>query len=159
MDGLGYSTFLDHFFRDIMRNGIILLMCALLAGCDKQPLIKYLSELELIPSHDYSFRLDAPFIVQINKDIVTVPRGFITDLASTPRLLWPLYAPNDTRTIRPAVLHDYMYRCQSGYSRAAADRIFYYGLKKFNVGYWRSHKYYWGVRLFGWMFYSPKLCL
>lgn len=141
-----------------MRKWILLLMCALLSGCNKPPLIKYLSELELIPDHKYSFRLDAPFIVQINNNIVTVPRGFITDLASTPRLLWPLYAPNDTRTIRPAVIHDYMYRCVSGYSRHDADVIFYYGLMNHYVGSFRSRKYYWGVRVFGWMFYKPKLC-
>lgn len=142
-----------------MRKGILLLMCALLFGCSKEPLIKYLSELELIPDHKYSFRLDAPFIVQINSNMLTVPKGFLTDLASTPRILWPLYAPNDTRTIRPAVLHDYMYHCESGYTRYQSDKIFYYGLRKHDISAFRAHKYYWGVRLFGWYFYSPKPCL
>lgn len=133
-------------------------MCAMIAGCGSHPRINYLSELELIPDHEYSFRIDAPFMVQIDNNIVTIPSGFITDLASTPRFLWSFYSPNDTRTIRPAVLHDYMYHCDTGYSRLSADNIFYYGLLKHEVGGFRARKYYWGVRAFGWLFYNPKLC-
>lgn len=39
--------------------------------------------------------------------VVEVPAGFITDGASVPRLLWPLF-PSWGRYSRAAVLHDYL---------------------------------------------------
>ena len=46
--------------------------------------------------------------IKIDTDIspvsITVPSGFITDLASTPRLLWAFIAPFDVA--RAAIVHD-----------------------------------------------------
>ena len=41
-------------------------------------------------------------------EVFTVPNGFITDLASTPRLLWNLIAPFDVA--RAAIVHDLLYK-------------------------------------------------
>lgn len=58
--------------------------------------------------------------------IINVPKGFVTDLASVPRFLWPLFPPFGTYT-RAAVLHDFLYdqhrRRVKHYSRAFADAI------------------------------------
>lgn len=134
-------------------------MCSMLSGCVQKPTINYLNELELIPDSNYNFRLNTPFIVQINHHVIAVPAGFVTDLASTPRLLWSLYSPNNTKTIRAAVVHDYMYRCITTYSRYEADQIFYYALLKHDLSWLTANKYYYGVRLFGWYFYKPQQCL
>ena len=40
---------------------------------------------------------------------VVVPKGFRTDLASSPRILWPILPPFG-RWSAAAVLHDYLYR-------------------------------------------------
>lgn len=133
-------------------------MCAFMVGCSQPYKIAYLNQPELIPHKNFDFKLDAPFMIQVNTRIYTVPKGFITDLASTPRLLWPLYAPNDTRTIRPAILHDYMYRCDTNTTRLEADAIFYYALLNQGVGKWTARKYYWGVRLFGFSSYTNNQC-
>ena len=39
---------------------------------------------------------------------ITVPSGFITDLASTPRILWNVIAPFDVA--RAAIVHDLLYK-------------------------------------------------
>ena len=42
-----------------------------------------------------------------NQYIVTVPKGYITDMASVPRACWAFIAPFDVA--RAAVIHDIMY--------------------------------------------------
>lgn len=120
--------------------------------------IKYLNEPHLIPYQRFDFRLSEPFMVGINHTIEVVPKDFITDLASIPRVLWSIYSPNDTATIRAAVLHDYMYRCNTQYTRKQADTIFYYALKQSGVSTWRASKYYYAVRFLGWKFWQSDKC-
>lgn len=52
---------------------------------------------------------------------VTVPKGFVTDLASIPRLFWSAL-PKTGRYAYAAVLHDYLYWTQST-TRQEADKI------------------------------------
>lgn len=54
-------------------------------------------------------------------NVYTVPAGFETDFASTPRWLWPI-APPLGRYAKAAVLHDYLYVFQST-DRRTADRL------------------------------------
>jgi len=63
---------------------------------------------------------------------VVVPEGFVTDFASMPRALWPVY-PKTGRYQFAAVVHDYLYWEQS-VSREAADWIFLAGMKESKVG-------------------------
>lgn len=52
---------------------------------------------------------------------VRVPRGFVTDLASVPRLFWAKYPPIG-RYAYAAVVHDYLYWVQTT-SKEVADKI------------------------------------
>lgn len=54
--------------------------------------------------------------------VITVPRGFITDLASIPRALWnlPFTDPNGVSR-RPACLHDALYALGRSAGKAFAD--------------------------------------
>lgn len=58
--------------------------------------------------------------------IFIVPKGFQTDFASIPRILWWLIAPIGKHTL-PSVLHDYLYEngYKLGISRKEADKIFW----------------------------------
>ncbi len=141
-----------------MRKWTLIAMAVLLSGCSHNMDIEYLNAPRLIPYQRYDFRLSEPFMVRINQSIEVVPTDFITDLASVPRILWSIYSPNDTATIRAAILHDYMYRCDTEYTRWEADRIFYYALIRSGVTKFRANKYYYGVRLFGWMFWQSDKC-
>lgn len=115
--------------------------------------IIYFGEPCLIPFKGFDFKLCNEFKVQVNNKLYRVFKGFETDLASVPRPLWAIYSPNDTRTIKAAILHDYMYQFYTGLTRRECDVIFYYGLLKGGFPRWQAWEYYLGVRAFGWMFY------
>lgn len=62
---------------------------------------------------------------------VKVPKGFVTDLASVPSILWAKYPPMG-RYAYAAIVHDYLYWEQST-SRADADQIFKVAMKDAGV--------------------------
>ena len=77
-------------------------------------------------------------------------KGYKTDLASIPRILWNIFPPFGEYTT-PAVIHDFMYDYPElhNYTKKEADKIFYencilYGTKK-----WKAKLFYRGVMLFG----------
>ncbi len=97
--------------------------------------------------------------VQLETDIVyydekagkryVVHNGFICDLASYPRLARPFF-DRLGNSMRPAVLHDYMY-AEKPCSKATADRIFREALKEDGAG-WLSRWVSWaGVAVGGWL--------
>lgn len=64
-------------------------------------------------------------------EIITVPKGFVTDLASIPRFFWSAF-PKTGPYMSAAILHDYLYwdqRC----TRAESDRIFAIEMKSYGV--------------------------
>ncbi len=62
---------------------------------------------------------------------VAVPAGFVTDLASIPRVFWSLL-PTDGAYTFPAIVHDYLYWTQK-HSRETADNVFRYGMDDMKV--------------------------
>lgn len=62
---------------------------------------------------------------------VTVPVGFVTDLASIPRPFWSMLRP-DGEYVYPAIVHDYLYWMQDR-PRETADRILKLGMQDFGV--------------------------
>lgn len=62
---------------------------------------------------------------------VTVPKGFVTDLASIPRPFWSLM-PRDGSYADAAVLHDYLYWVQSS-TREVADLTFKLAMEDLEV--------------------------
>lgn len=53
---------------------------------------------------------------------IVVPRGFVTDFASVPRVFWTLF-PRHGRYTRASILHDFLYWDQSC-TREQADELF-----------------------------------
>jgi hypothetical protein len=78
---------------------------------------------------------------------VTVPVGFVTDLASIPRAFWSIYKPDDEYA-HAAIVHDYLYWTQTT-SRETADDIFLMMMKEFSVGAVSRVIIYEAVRLAG----------
>jgi hypothetical protein len=62
---------------------------------------------------------------------ITVPAGFVTDLASIPRLFWSLF-PTDGVYTFPAIVHDFMYWTQT-HPREVADEVFRQGMEDMKV--------------------------
>jgi hypothetical protein len=131
-------------------------------GCVRHYDIRFLNQPVIKPYEKFDFKLAEPFEVQIKTKrprtsrLITIRKGFVTDLASVPRIMWACYSPNDARTIPAAILHDYLYRYKLDFTRKEVDDMFYFALVKGHTKPRTALKYYIGVRLFGWMFYQKK---
>lgn len=80
---------------------------------------------------------------------VNVPRGFVTDFASVPRIFWSILPP-DGDYVYPAIIHDYLYWDQpAGVTREEADLVMLDAMNVFNVGSVKSHLIHKAVRLGG----------
>ena len=100
-------------------------------------------------------------------EVFTVPTGFITDLASTPRLLWNVIAPFDVA--RAAIVHDLLYKAIRTYrwnvsktmpgedkelianAKKASDKVFLLAMKDAEpkVSGWKIYSAWKAVDLFG----------
>ena len=96
---------------------------------------------------------------------ITVPSGFITDLASTPRKLWNVIAPFDVA--RAAIVHDLLYKTIRKYrwtkglieedkelianAKKASDKVFLLAMKDAEpkVSKWKIYCAWKAVDLFG----------
>lgn len=85
---------------------------------------------------------------------ITVPSGFITDLASVPRVLWSVVPPFGTYTYA-AIIHDYLYR-QGGTSRVVADATFAEVMEVEGTDKFTRLIVYLSVRMFGWISFKKK---
>lgn len=89
-----------------------------------------------------AFRLEGPYGLKVN-----VPRGFLTDFASTPRFLWPFYPP-DGPWQQAAVVHDVLYR-EGEWNRAMSDSLFLRAMELLPVPAYRRWIFYLVLRLAG----------
>ena len=78
---------------------------------------------------------------------ITVPTGFVTDLASIPRIFRLLIAPKNGRHRAPAIVHDYLCRLKLDFSRVKADKIFREAMKLQGVPKMRRWLMYSAVKL------------
>jgi Protein of unknown function (DUF1353) len=78
---------------------------------------------------------------------VEVPAGFVTDLASIPRLFWSLLRP-DGDYVYAAILHDYLYWEQTT-SKSTADMVLKIGMMDLGVSDIVVTTIYQAVRLAG----------
>lgn len=89
--------------------------------------------------------------------VYIVPKGFDTNFASIPKILWSILPPVGKHT-QAAVLHDYLYTfgCGLGVSRKEADEIFYEAMLISHVAKPTAKVMYWCVRLFGKSHYKKE---
>jgi hypothetical protein len=81
-------------------------------------------------------------------EVITVPTGYITDLASIPRILW-IFMPPEGRYIKAAVIHDYLCdlaKTQDDYRYA--DDVFYEAMRVSGVTYIEAKLMYSVVKLY-----------
>ena len=97
-------------------------------------------------------------------ETITVPTGFVTDLASVPRAMWAFIAPFDVA--RAAIIHDLLYKTIRQYrwkmkdkedanliakAKKASDKVFYHAMKDADpsVPSWKIYASWKAVDLFG----------
>jgi len=91
-------------------------------------------------------RLAEPFSFTIDGELLTIPKGFITDFASVPRFFWRICPPWG-RSWRAATIHDFLYSI--GYPRERADLYFKDAMMLDGVPWWRREMMFRAVRVFG----------
>lgn len=100
---------------------------------------------------DYKFEILQPFEFHVgefpSEEVIVVPAGTVTDLASVPRLLWAIFPPHG-RWAKAAIVHDYLYQGAIK-TKDYADRVFFDAMTVLGVPKWRRVLMYWAVRLFG----------
>lgn len=100
---------------------------------------------------DYRWEILMPFEYHVgtypSEEVIQVPTGTVTDLVSTPRLLWAIFPPHG-KWAKAAIIHDYLYDQAIG-SKRWADKIFLEAMTVLGVPRWRKYLAYWAVRLFG----------
>jgi len=96
------------------------------------------------------------------EELIVVPPGFVTDLASVPRAVWSFYPP-DGPWAKAAIIHDFLYATKgtgewhthrgitrgAPYSRKEADDILKEAMADRNVGKWEQGVIWASVRLGG----------
>lgn len=118
--------------------------------------IKIINEPCITPYYRYTYKTCNDLDVFIDNDKITVPSGFHTDLASIPRFMWAILSPRYSAFIAPAIIHDYLYSIKTKKGRKYADDVLLSALLENNVSYYTSMKFYYGVRLFGWLHFKKK---
>lgn len=105
--------------------------------------------LEMLP--DRKFKVMEEFIFYVgdidDNEIIAVHKGFITDLASVPRIFWNILPPNG-KYGKATVVHDYLY-VNAIESKKYADDVFLEAMKVLGVGKAKRYMMYYAVRMFG----------
>lgn len=83
-----------------------------------------------------------------SNEIITIPKNYVTDFASVPRIFWPVLSPVD-RYGQAALLHDYCYSIKYKQDRKYCDNIFKESMQVLRVNPIVIFIMYNCVRLFG----------
>lgn len=109
---------------------------------------QFIGELDLQDIDGDQWKLIQPFGYEtIAGDAVLAPAGFITDLASIPRLFWDIL-PKSGKYNRSATIHDWLYRNHMFNNRRKCDDILLEAMAFEGVGWWTRYTIYWNVRMF-----------
>lgn len=122
--------------------------------------ITFPAEVEVHRHGKYEWEVLEDFVVVIrtvgaDQDVtLTVPKGFITDFASVPRVFWNIFPPFGEYT-EAAVAHDYLYRHGGvipGWvklTKDECDEVFLKGMESLGVGTVTRHIMWTAVAAFG----------
>jgi len=137
-----------------IRQGLVFVMIvyfflAVLIACATPHTIVFQDEACIKPFKHYIYHTCEAMHVLIDGGQYVVPKDFKTNLASIPRPLWSIFAPQYTAFVAPAILHDYLYTCGNLGSREWSDEVLYSSLVESGVTRLTAMKFFVVVRLFG----------
>lgn len=78
---------------------------------------------------------------------ISVPKGFVTDFASIPRIFWAILPPDD-EYVTAAIIHDWLYWNQST-TRQQADQALKDSMTELGIGSFKGWAIYQGVEKAG----------
>ena len=142
-------------------QGLVLALMLSLSGCSasKEGIhTAFSSETCIRPMIEYHYQTCNRINFTINNNQFYIPANFETDLASIPKVIWPIMAPAHSSLIRPAIVHDWFYRKTCDFTRHETDLIFYHMLRNEGVSKFRASIMYYAVRIFGTNYYNEDYC-
>ena len=99
-------------------------------------------------------KLTSPFRYYSSFGLVYVPKNFVTDGASIPRMFWAILSPFGAY-FPAALVHDFLYSERNDeFTRAEADEVFLEAMQECKVPWHRRAIIYSAVRLCGWKFFK-----
>lgn len=114
-------------------------------------------DLEFMDGHNYKLISEFDYHTDVFPlFVVKVPKGFITDFASVPKILWNILPPTGHYG-KAAVVHDYLYRTPGIATKAEADSVFLEAMAALGVGRTVRYTMYYAVRYFGGSSYKGGL--
>lgn len=99
-----------------------------------------------MPGH-YLWRIHESFEFYLsddNSDVISVPAGFVTDLATVPCIFWSVMPP-DGKYAKAAIIHDYLYD-NALRTKKEANLIFLDGMTVLGAPKWKRIEMYLAVR-------------
>lgn len=113
-----------------------------------------LNSLELKDLKNSKFELLSDYSYIVKNREIRVPKGFITDFASVPRIFNIFILPYGKHS-SASLIHDWLYskNCNIEATRKEADRIFLEIMKEDLVNIFKRKSMYFAVRLFGWRYF------
>ncbi len=116
---------------------------------------RFITEIEIGITDDGRWRILSPLVYSSDEfGEIVVPRWYVTEFSSVPRLPLALWLCGNAAHAAKTV-HDYLYS-HGVVSRKVADRIFLDAMDASGVPSWRRYPMFFAVRLFGWMLYKGK---
>lgn len=106
--------------------------------------------ISLIPKGN-KWEVEKNYQVSVLNTTIKIKKGFVSDLASIPRIMWFILPPFGRYT-EASVVHDYLY-FNAELPRKKCDEIFFILMLRNNVDYYTAKILFYTVRLFGWMYY------
>lgn len=117
-----------------------------------------LIDIQTVAEKGRVFTLKEPLKISYNGKHFIVPINFKSDGVSVPRMFWRLLFPKaDEKALAAGIAHDYIYRTHlNGWTKAAADKMFYAVMVENGVPKWKAYLAYKGVCWFGWLAWVTK---
>ena len=107
------------------------------------------NKLVLSPSHEHDWELLQDFTETTKYGEITVPKGYITDLASSPRFTWS-FVPPFGRYSQAAVIHDWLCSNPSNPNYVNRHKVFYELMLKYKTKPFKANVMYYAVKVYGW---------
>ena len=110
------------------------------------------TEVPWLSKHSQKWRLLDDFVVMVDDQVYTIPKGYIFDGSTIPRLFWMFYPRTYYRSWEASCLHDYFYSHlipRELASKQVADQIFYHHIRSFNMPKLISKIFFATVSVFG----------
>lgn len=141
------------------KLGLFLALTLVGCGANKDHIhTEFLNNVCIKPCHKYQYYVCSEIHFKIDGNEFAIPKNFKTDLASIPRIAWPILSRAHSSLIRPAIVHDWLYRKTCIFDRYDSDLIFYSMLINDGVSPIEASMMYYAVRMFGSKYYNEDSC-